>query len=1493
MQVESDTLSFHATFDNLLGHKNIPADFYLFDKKGERHCLIRISLPENLNMEAYFDHLLPQEEHESTQMLDIYIDHLDFTKEKIQVFSSYDYTAGFPENFPDDWKISNLEATDIKKGINAAVELSFHEDAIGFFNGLFPKLFSDGPTAHSLVYSQEERLRYQFSHVCNSKLDIPHVPVNLSLHRLGFDFPLNDQGEWYPAVFFDGKVFLGKRKESFSFKAFFDIYHETLVLDCTHFPTLKDFLKDCKIDLDDHFPKSFNDFLSVELSEFKLGIDLSTKTIAVVSLALTLEKPLHLIAGISLTPTFELDVVAPFDKKQRTTDGLFTGHWELGGKKIDTSISFPSLDITASLAEGETLDTDKLTKWLKEHSEIPEELLPSVKFSQLSLSGNIREGLYAFELEAEPETTWDINPLKTGHPLEIENIQFQMCLKGKEKSFYLSAVLKIDTVHIFLSAEYEAGDGFHFEGSTGPGEVISVGDMLAKIATKMGAGDHHSLPDSIHSLTMRNLQVKFDTKGNFEFSIHTMMEIEGEEQSLYVLLKKASTETETTETIEKGKKTKTTEWELVGSLYLSIGIELDIEFKKAGANKTIIGALTPAHPLNIDSSTLIKKLAPGLASSVPFDVSIALKGLLYVRQVDSPVQKVKKDKGKKKEKKEQKSEYLFRLLFNMHVGLDGIPLIGSMLPKGMGFTDVQLLAANNDWKDESITGVNDLLNEIPSPPPAISQGGENATGPIVQKGLSLSGAFKISEQLQFPMFIHLVGKKPEETKSEKKKSGGQDKTESKTPTIQPQKASSSASSKPDQKSQQHVGKKLGPVNIKKVALVLKDRRLGLKMTAGLALAAFEFDLIGLEITAPQTVLNDPIGALDDIQFDLDGFAADIHKGNLSIAGAFLRKHYPAIAAKDGKDGHAKYDEYDGLIQVAFPPFTLTGMGSYAMFEGEPSLFLFVALGFPLTVNPSLIITGMSLGFGIHRDFILPKIDQILQYPLVQASVAPPPSMDIEEMVASMHEYFPPAVDQFFVVAGIKFKALGIVDTLAILAVKFGRQMEIDLLGVSSILYGATFLEMEWQAKIVPDEGYFFMGGELTNRSFVMMPSAKLTGGFAVAFWTKHNHKGDFVISIGGYHPHFPVPAHYPDHISRLGINFQMGSNLTIKGGAYFAITPQALMLGGFLEATLHMGIVTGYMKMTVDVLIWYQPFHYDAMIGVDVGVKVDIPLVFFTLHINMHLHIDVHIWGPDFAGKAYLDVGVKTFTVPFGNASGAKAIPVGWEDFKQKFLQLKDQDGKLKDNVCSVAVTEGLIRKVKKEDKEIYVVNPKEMVIEANTTMPFTQLDGSDVDEKDNYYLPGITPMGIKEGGYTADFSLLVDPKDGQKDTVNKIPLISKVPAAIWGKDGLVAIKKPKADGILIDKALSGILITPHDVESKESHEMDKKKLAYNTDKFPLLGEVFLQFTKKEDDDSFALQKPVSAFTEFTGLKEISVHVTKENLLQKPILVNFKIEQHA
>ena len=95
-------------------------------------------------------------------------------------------------------------------------------------------------------------------------------------------------------------------------------------------------------------------------------------------------------------------------------------------------------------------------------------------------------------------------------------------------------------------------------------------------------------------------------------------------------------------------------------------------------------------------------------------------------------------------------------------------------------------------------------------------------------------------------------------------------------------------------------------------------------------------------------------------------------------------------------------------------------------------------------------------------------------------------------------------------------------------------------------FGIGFVELAFLAYYSSTDNVLWIEAQLTDASYLFDKNCRLTGGFAMICWFS---RGDFLLSLGGYHPKFNPPSHYPA-VPRLGFNWKPVSGLTIKGGAY-------------------------------------------------------------------------------------------------------------------------------------------------------------------------------------------------------------------------------------------------------------------------------------------------------------------------------------------------------
>jgi hypothetical protein len=333
-------------------------------------------------------------------------------------------------------------------------------------------------------------------------------------------------------------------------------------------------------------------------------------------------------------------------------------------------------------------------------------------------------------------------------------------------------------------------------------------------------------------------------------------------------------------------------------------------------------------------------------------------------------------------------------------------------------------------------------------------------------------------------------------------------------------------------------------------------------------------------------------------------------------------------------------------------------------------------------------------------------------------------------------------------------------------------------------------------------------GRLTSDSYVLHPDCKLTGGFAIGFWfDPHEHAGDFVVTLGGYHPGFVAPPHYPN-VPRLGVAWSLdGSPLTIKGSQYFALTPAQLMLGGVLQANWDAGPVRARFAVEADFLAGWAPFSYALTAGVTFAVDARLgSLVKHTFSINVGAELS--LWGPELSGRAHVDLGVMGFTIEFGEADEHLPDALGFDDFaKQVFggqgLRVQVRDGLL-------GTTEG----------DVQLVDPERLKVVTETVIPSKEAElNGEAQAIECQQAFGIAPMKIAPDDLTSVHAVKISKcEDGRWVPYTRFevePITSTGPRALWGE-------KPTLNGErTIKELLTGLRLTPHGETGRRTKELD------------------------------------------------------------------------
>jgi hypothetical protein len=612
-----------------------------------------------------------------------------------------------------------------------------------------------------------------------------------------------------------------------------------------------------------------------------------------------------------------------------------------------------------------------------------------------------------------------------------------------------------------------------------------------------------------------------------------------------------------------------------------------------------------------------------------------------------------------------------------------------------------------------------------------------------------------------------------------------------------------------------LNKTLGPLQLRRIGGEWKDDKLGLLLDATIELMGLSLELAGLALRVNPSKLSD-FHFPQDLELGLDGLALAFERGPVSISGALLK-----TIEKTSKGDRICYA---GQAAIRAATFSIGAMGGYSTTaDNQPSFFIYGAFTGMLAGPPCFVVLGIAAGFGYNRAIVLPDIDKVREFSLVSMVLGPPAEPSSSSLLEQLGKsnQFPAVSGQYWIAAGIKFTSFKLIEAFALLTVQFGTRFEIALLGVATLRQPPSpapktlvYVEMALKVRFAPDDGLLSVMAVLTANSYLFDTRCKLTGGFAFCIWFQptnpkfDNHAGDFVVTLGGYHPKFVIPPHYPK-VPRVGFNWQLSDyGVTIKGEAYFALTPSYIMAGARLSAVFRAGGFCAWFEAHADFLIGWAPLHYEAEVGVRIGAAVSFQIFDITCTLSFEIGALLTIWGPPFAGEAYVDLGIVAFTVPLGDRNVSRtAEKLGWKQFAAQFLP---------PDALGVSIKTGLIEDQK--GKDYVIVNPSELCLGVESFIPITE--STDVGTK----LPGplgVRPMGEQkfrsvlrltcEFGTKVDAGKVVDGTEIPMTGLTRRPTLKNVPDALWSPELMPDARKlPRLPGAKpIENVLMGVEVLP------------------------------------------------------------------------------------
>ncbi|MGA8598568.1 MAG: DUF6603 domain-containing protein [Bryobacteraceae bacterium] len=1009
------------------------------------------------------------------------------------------------------------------------------------------------------------------------------------------------------------------------------------------------------------------------------------------------------------------------------------------------------------------LDVSQATKSLLEGLTLPSNMPDGLVLEDVGFAAELSTG--DFSLRGRMAREWGLIPQAK---LQIEQLQFDR--KDKKTRAALAVRLTLGGIEFLLSASTPGSTdaGWLFQGSTGPGQQIPIGTLITKLVKELDKDA--AVPPALEGFTVENLGVSFNTQTSaFKFTCEGKIPL-GDGGP--ILSCKGAIE------VEKDQSTGKSKSKFAGAV--SVG-QMDFRFDLLLApNEQELKATWKDEgvkpELNLKSLSADLPDLPLQNLLIPKEAKLQLK-LGETRKTLSIYLETEWAKAAfyldKDTSKSGSATAAFGLKpQDISTSKIGGPLGPVLEQYNIKLTDLLIVAANADV-------------------PKFPFNGEGA----ISKGVLLKGALKFGEtSFSYPFECNLGGKPA------KKETAAITDGIAETPAPQGKKPEAE-----EGKNNVKVGQKIGPLRFRKVRFETRSDQDGMRvfvlLDASLGSGGFDLDLEGFNVNFPLTALTNLTDGWKSIGVGLDGLSIAYSNPPLLIAGGFSRV--------EAELPYIKY-LYTGHLLIKAETFQIAVFGSYGTIQvgtrTEPSLFAYGMYDGVIGGPAAFFVTGLALGGGYNTRLSLPPVEEVAKFPLVQAVTDP-----AKFTPSKLRDAVKPSAGDYWLALGIKFTSFKMAESFALFTVAFGNRLQFALLGLTKFSHpvGSTkdkcvvYAELAIRAVLDPDGGVFSFEGRLTSDSYVFSKEIRLVGGFAFFIWFgKAKEAGDFVISLGGYHPEFAVSTkpHYPV-VPRIGVEGNIQNVLTIRGGAYLALTPSCLMAGLQVEAVFDTKDVRAAFIAYAHFIVAWAPFRYDARIGIGIAVTVK-----FLRSFKLEISADLHIWGPPFQGTARVTLYILSFTVEFGERVEPKREPLGWPAFREQFLPARSDD-KNRTQFGTIRISEGLQREVKKDDKVYRIVNPHELMIETDSSVPCSEVKfGRRLAHGEGKKDLGIRPMAAKSVESVQQVRIRRENSASEVDdeTFRAVQWSKKsFPEALWSP--AEASDKPEAK--MIENVPSGVVL--------------------------------------------------------------------------------------
>ncbi|KAK3312561.1 hypothetical protein B0H66DRAFT_633376 [Apodospora peruviana] len=463
-----------------------------------------------------------------------------------------------------------------------------------------------------------------------------------------------------------------------------------------------------------------------------------------------------------------------------------------------------------------------------------------------------------------------------------------------------------------------------------------------------------------------------------------------------------------------------------------------------------------------------------------------------------------------------------------------------------------------------------------------------------------------------------------------------------------------------------------------------------------------------------------------------------------MAVAFSRPPETAMVGMFTSTTNGNVKTYAGGLSVGVGVWQFLAAGVYEEHADYKTVFAFSKLNGPIISFGFAEVDGLVGGFGYNSSLRLPSISE------------------------RDDAWFKSEKDSIWLAAGLGVKAFQMLDVQAVVCIDLSPNPKVGI-------YAEAIATLP-KGVLCPKQG--------------MQTGRQLCIGVLPPSLGPRRRLGVFCRRLP--FPAFRVPSHYPQDLRRLGITWSYDEEVSITGEAYFAITSQAVMGGGRLDLLSQSGHTRASFSAYADFLIFYEPFQFQAGIGVRVSASTRIG------------------WG--WLSKATWTLTARPSPGPpictFGSSASASKFgpsredkdPLDWGRFYtlvkqcqswEKARNLPEHLVSLVAGRCSNDSKQELARPPKKGEKlpppDSWLVRAAMFEFEVLARFPLREVkyNGRDVDEGVKARVGNVYALPMKRGNMfeRADMTIKIwDERQGIDAEFGLEAVVKRVPGALWNR---------------------------------------------------------------------------------------------------------------